>query len=207
MFRRNQKHKMRISSWRRFIRRQDGSISVEFAIIGPLFFGLIFSAFESGLMYVKIATVELAMDEVVRQVYTGAVTSSNLNRDQLIDLFCDEIDYLMACDSSNVTLQKITFSGYGSNTIDTAICRNSEDDPDEDDLPDYSLTGSGQIVFLRFCITTDVLVPGLKKLTFSGANFALQLPETADGRYGITASAVFRNEPFAGIPAGAGAGT
>ena len=182
-------------------------MSVEFAIIGPLFFGLIFSAFESGYMYVKIAVVELAMDEVVRQIYTGNAQTDGLSRNDLIELFCDEVDHIMECDTSNVTIQQQTFSGYGGNTINAAVCRNTEDTLDDDDLPAYALTGSGQIVFFRFCITTDVLVPSLKKLTFSGANFALQLPETADGRYASTASAIFRNEPYTGIAGGGGAGS
>ena len=177
-------------------RKQKGSISIEFALIAPLFFALIFSAFEAGLMYMKVALVEMNVSKVTRVIYTGQASEQGITSDKIIESFCDEVGILMKCDE-NVTLEVITLSTYKSKVPEKAKCHEGDLPPNiaRAAVPQRSSTAGGDIVFVRFCITTNLMVPALKKLTFDGVNVALRIPETEDGKYAITASTVIRNEP------------
>lgn len=177
-----------------FIGDRRAATVVEFAILSPLFFSIVFSAFEAGLMYLKIAMVDDAMEVVSRKVYTGQ-TQGGMTRGEMIDTFCGHVDVVMRCED-NVTLEIRTITDPESFDPGDAICLHKNEFKQEEELPAFEDTGSGDMVFTRICITTDILVPSLRHLTFTGINVGLQLPESADGQYALTTVAIFRNEPF-----------
>ena len=193
----------RRSLFLRYARGSRGSAAIEFSILAPIFFGTILSAFEIGLVFLKISMVEMAADDVAREIYTGQAADEAMTREDMIDAFCDRISATITCDG-NVTLLVEGLNDFSAASTEELRCVNTGEVPDPDDLPSYQQTGSGQIVYLRFCVTTPLVIPGLKNLTFQGANIALQLPETANGRYAIIASTVFRNEPFTVTQQGSG---
>ena len=176
---------------RRFGRNAAGSAIIEFAILAPLFFAIIFSGFEAGLMYLKIGIVEHGMGEVTRMIYTGR-GSGAVTRDDLIEKFCDSVSPVLACDD-NVTLEVRTLEKYSDFAETDATCHHTDDDIGD---PTYEISGGGDIVYVRFCVTTPLVVPGLKNMTFEMINIGLRLPESAPGRYSLTAASVIRNEPF-----------
>jgi Flp pilus assembly protein TadG len=180
---------------RRFFVSESGTSAIEFALLAPILFAAIFSAFEAGLMYTKISVMEIATEKVAREIYTGQAQENALTREDIIDKFCDEIDTVFTCDG-NITLQVERLNAFTADDISDLKCVNTGDEPDPDDLPAYEQTDGGEVVYVRFCITTPLVIPSLKAITFQGSNIALQLPEVADGRYAITSSLVFRNEPF-----------
>lgn len=174
-------------------RDKRGSAAVEFSILAPLFFGVMFSGFEAGLMYLKIGMVDHGMSEVSRMIYAG--NAKGLSQDDIIDAFCDAVDSVIKCDG-NVTLEIRKLSDYSNFDAGSATCVHTGEELKDEDKPAYSNTSGGEIVYIRMCVTTDLVIPGLKNLTFSMINVGLQIPETSDGKYRIASSTVFRNEPF-----------
>lgn len=187
---------------RRFGQNTEGASAIEFAMVAPLFLGFVMSAFELGILYTRIATVELTMTDVARQVYTGQAQTGGLDREQIIALMCDEIDNVINCkDESgdprgNVMVELLTLPAYSSSIGTAPTCTHVGEVLGEDELPTFSTAIGGDIVFMRFCITVDGILPGIREMTYFGANWVLDMPETADGKYGIVSSVVFRTEPF-----------
>jgi len=183
----------RLPGLRRFARNTLGSAVIEFAILAPLFFGVLFSGFEAGMMYLKIGMVDHGVSEISRQIYTGKAKGKS--SDEVLAIFCNSVDTVISCDG-NVTLEIRKLSGYSDFDPGAPTCVNTGEDLGEDDKPAYDRTYGGDIVYIRVCVSTNLLVPGLKNMTFSLINAALQLPESAPGKYELTASTVIRNEPY-----------
>lgn len=178
---------------RLFAGNRGGSAVIEFAILAPLFFAILFSGFEAGMMYLKIGMVDHGVSEISRQIYTGKAKGKT--SDEVLTIFCDSIHTVISCDG-NVTLEIRKLSGYDSFDPGAATCINTGETLADDDKPAYQKTSGGDIVYIRVCVNTSLLVPGLKNLTFYLVNAGLQLPESAPGKYELTASTVIRNEPF-----------
>ncbi len=180
---------------RKFLKDQRGTAAIEFAFVAPLIFAVILSGFESGLMFTKVQFVEMAIEDVTREIYTGQVLNQELTREDVIQRICYKIEVVQQC-NGNVTLQIERLNTYSLDNISERTCIHSGETLSNEDLPAYQTTNGGELVFLRVCITTDVVVDGLEWMTFYGTNLALRLPRTSEGKYAIFASAVFRNEPF-----------
>ncbi|MGV6802121.1 MAG: TadE/TadG family type IV pilus assembly protein [bacterium] len=193
--------KLRTGGWH-FLDNSTGASAIEFAIVAPLFFGLVFSAFEMGVVYMRIATIDLAMTDVARQIYTGQAQEGAMTRDEVIDALCDQIQTIVKCKRSdgsslgNVMVEVLTLPAYSSQVSSDPTCFHEGEDPGDEALPTFSDTIGGDIVYVRFCVTNDIIIPGLGDLTLKGGKFALDLPESASGKYAIVSSVVFRNEPF-----------
>ncbi|GGD14275.1 TadE/TadG family type IV pilus assembly protein [Aquisalinus flavus] len=180
-------------NYRLFASNRRGSAVIEFAILSPLFFAILFSGFEAGMMYLKIGMVDHGVSEISRQIYTGKAKGKSA--EDVIDIFCDSVHTVIGCDG-NVTLEIRKLSGYASFDPGAATCVNTGETLADDDKPTFASTAGGDIVYIRVCVNTSLLVPGLKNLTFYLVNAGLQLPESAPGKYELTASTVIRNEPF-----------
>ena len=74
-------------------RDRRGSAAVEFAIIAPVFFALIFAIIETAMVFFAGQVLETAVQTSGRSFYT----SQNLTETQLRTAFCDGIDVLMDC--------------------------------------------------------------------------------------------------------------
>ena len=187
--------KRRAARARRYIGCDSGATVVEFALVAPLLFATVLSAFEAGLMYMKVSMAEMAMDDVTRLLYTGQAQNNELTSSDIADLFCSEMRTVITCDG-NVTVQVEVLPGFDIENLEAPTCIHSGDGSTNDDLPNYSSSSGGDIIFVRFCVTTELVVPALSSLVFKGVNIGLRLPESADGKYAITASTLFRAEPF-----------
>jgi Flp pilus assembly protein TadG len=81
---------------RRFGRNRHGSAAVEFAIVAPIFFALIFAIIETAMVFLAGQVLETAVQTSGRSFYT----SQNLTETQLRTAFCSGIEALMDCTST-----------------------------------------------------------------------------------------------------------
>ncbi|NHK28053.1 pilus assembly protein [Parvularcula flava] len=190
---RHKRYSALFGSCRPFANNKRGTAVIEFAILAPLFFAILFSGFEAGMMYLKIGMVDHGVSEISRQIYTGKAKGKSA--EDVMDIFCDSVHTVIKCDG-NVTLEIRKLSGYSSFDPGAATCVNTGEDLKDEDKPAYANTAGGDIVYIRVCVNTSLLVPGLKNMTFYLTNVGLQLPESAPGKYELTSSTVIRNEPF-----------
>ena len=89
-----------IVALRRFGRDRRGSAAVEFAIVAPIFFALIFAIIETGLFFLGGQVLETAVQDTGRTFYTSqSVTEASLKK-----AFCTGVEPLMACDATKLCL-------------------------------------------------------------------------------------------------------
>ncbi|MEL6257873.1 MAG: TadE/TadG family type IV pilus assembly protein [Pseudomonadota bacterium] len=155
---------------------------METAIVAPVFFAMILGLIETGWMMTKVAMVESAVTEAARLIYTGQAPDKSSIEQQI----CDRAVLVSDC-ASNINIEILPVADFASRPTDGAECRDSGD-VDFEPSVSYQTGGGGEIVFLRVCVTTDILVPGL--------GLGLALPKNNRGRFEIVSTTAFMNEPF-----------
>ncbi len=88
----------------RFRRDEDGTVTTEFVIMFPLFIFLTLAGIEMGIIAVRQATLERAVDLTVRDIRLGTGTAPQ--HDDIKDLICDRAVMVPEC-KSNLRLEMI----------------------------------------------------------------------------------------------------
>lgn len=170
---------------RQFLRRPDGSATIEFVILFPLFMGIFLASFELGILQLRHTMLERGLDQAVRTVRlsSGAIPDHDTIRMQI----CDGTVLVPDC-VSNLKLEMIRLDPWSSfaalppaDCIDRAVpfapVRSWVDE------------GPNDIVLLRACILFDPFFPT------TGIGYRLTQDFDAGGAYALTAKNVFVVEP------------
>ena len=95
-----------IVALRRLGRDRRGSAAVEFAIVAPIFFALIFAIIETGLFFLAGQVLETAVQDTSRTFYTSqSVTEASLK-----DAYCKSVKTLMGCEPEKLCLDVRTYA-------------------------------------------------------------------------------------------------
>lgn len=168
----------------RFARGRDGSAAVEFAMIALPFLALIMGIIEISMIYLVSTTLENATADIARKVRTGELQTSGTtqNANTFVASICGELTWLSSCSSNlYVDVNKITsWSGYSTN----APIKNGQVDPTQ---LNFTMGGPGDIVMVRAFYKWTLFTPALDGMAAS----------LNGGSTLITATAAFRNEPYA----------
>ena len=165
---------------------EEGVTAVEFALVGPIMLGMIFSAIELGLLLTKIALLDNATGQISRTIYTGAASNGVVTQKQLVDEICYTISIIDDGCSENLAIELTPITDFHSIPNTGAACIDS-DEPIKPTV-NYDPGASNNIVYMRVCLTSQVYTPGI--------GFGLQLPKTGNGKIQIVSSLAFSNEPF-----------
>lgn len=171
---------------RRFPADARGAAALEFAIVGPVFIGLIMALFELGLMMFKISMIDLAVSEATKFIYTGAVQSGTPTQTEIGEFICGKAVVVNDCEN-NITVELTAVSSFNEPPEGDAPCVDSAN-PDLNPSVSYTTGGGSQIMYMRVCVTTGVMTPGL--------GLGLALKSTDTNRAQIVSSVAFMNEPF-----------
>jgi len=170
---------------RRFPRSRRGSAAVEFALVAPVFFALLFAIIETGIMFFASQVLETYTQEAARLILTGQAQNSTYN-DQADFLsnfqknVCNNPQILFKC--SNISIDVKNYSSFGSIVITNPI-NGGNFDPS---TLTYCPGNAGSIVVVRLFYQWPLFVTGL------GYNIA-----NLTGNLRLLAgTAVFQNEPF-----------
>ena len=173
--------------FRRFRCNRRGSAAVEFALVAPVFFALLFAIIETGIMFFASQALETITQNSARQVLTGqAQTNSSIKT--LSDFqaaICPPLPApqpaLFNC--ANLYVDVKSYSSFSSVVINSQIVNGSFDSS----TLAYSPGGPGDIVVMRFFYQWPLFVTGL------GYNIA----NLASGNQRLlVATAAFKNEPY-----------
>ena len=172
-------------------RGNSGSAAIEFALIAPTFFLLIFAILETGLVFFADMTLENAVQTTGRLIRTGQAQNQNLTQDQFRAALCDKVSFLLSCDSGSLLIDVRSFTNFGMAGYPQALDAQGNLNPD---LNSYQPGGSSQvngqnaIVLVRAFYKWPLLTP-LFGHYFSnmgdGSNLRL-----------ISSSVAFKNEPY-----------
>jgi Flp pilus assembly protein TadG len=82
---------------RRFSRNKRGSAAVEFALVAPLFFALLFAIIETALVFFAGQLLETGTQDAARAFLTSQVQNNGTSAVNFKQSICDKVSDLFAC--------------------------------------------------------------------------------------------------------------
>src|SRR4051812_16995439 len=166
---------------RRFRRNRPGSAGVEFALVAPVFFALLFAIIETAIVFFAGQVLETVTQDSARMILTGQAQNAGYSQSQFKTYVCGKINVLFDC-ANGIYVDVQSYSGFGGVSINDPI------DSGKNFLPpnNYSPGGPGDIVVVRLFYQWPLIVTGL------GYNIS----NLSGSKRLLTATAAFRNEPY-----------
>jgi Flp pilus assembly protein TadG len=175
---------------RRFRRNREGSAAIEFMLVAPLFFALLFAVIEIAIMFFAAQILETVAQQSARQILTGQAQSANMTQAQFKTYVCGQIPAILACNNIIVDVQN--YPAFSQITLNLPIDANGNFVNNSGYNPGGSSACTGNtgctnsIVVVRLYYAWQLFVTGLG-YNFSNMNGNQRL---------LMATAVFRDEPY-----------
>ena len=168
---------------RRALRREDGSSTLEFVIMLPLFLMIFMAATEAGVMLTRQAMLERALDVAIRDLRLG--TWVDPTADQLKDRICENSALIRNCGSSLLLeLQPVNTADWVL-PADPASCVDRQEDIQP--VTTFVPGAGNQLMLVRACTVIDPIFPTTA--------YGLRLPLDESGGYQLRSASTFVNEP------------
>jgi Flp pilus assembly protein TadG len=171
---------------RRFVRNRRGATAVEFALVAPMFFALVFAIIETALVFFASQILEIGTQETARLLYTNQAQGT-MSQSQFQQNLCSQVSVLLSC--SGVYVDVKAYSSF------TAITPANLADPIDASGNfistnfTYQMSNPGDTVVVRAFYQWPLFVTGL------GYNIANIGRGTSSSYKLLTATAAFRVEP------------
>jgi Flp pilus assembly protein TadG len=160
---------------RRFGRKKDGAVAIEFGLVVAPFLALVFAIIETAVVFFAGQALETAVADTSRLIMTGQAQTAGYTQQQFKDQVCAKIYGLFSC-ASGVSVDVKTYSSFSSVNLAKPVSNGNLNTSSFT----YSPGGPGDIVVVRLFYQ----YPGLNIGDMNG-NKRL-----------IVATAAFRNEPY-----------
>lgn len=178
--------RLKRSSAVRFTKNDDGVTAIEFAIIGPVFFMLLGSIMETGIMMFTEYVLQTSVQDAARLVRTGQAQEQQLTADDFKTEVCALAGILVDCDDVTVYMTAAANFAALEAAVPSAIeVGNSYGGPAGPS--DYSCGAPSQAVALIATYDWNFSVPFLKE-HFGNVD--------GDTKRRLAGMAMFQNEPF-----------
>jgi Flp pilus assembly protein TadG len=165
---------------RRFRRNRRASAAVEFALVAPVFFALLFAIIETAIFFFAGQVLETINQQSARMIMTGQAQTAAFTQTQFKTYVCGQIPALFTC--SNVYVDVQSYPAFSNVTLNSQIDGNNN----FVNNMQYNPGGPGQIVVVRLFYQWPLFVTGL------GYNIA----NLAGSKRLLAATAAFQNEPY-----------
>jgi hypothetical protein len=175
---------------RRIRRETKGAAGIEFAIIAPVFFMMLWAIFETGMVFFAGQTLTHGLQVTSRQIRTGEAASEGLSQSEYRQMVCDQVGYLLSCEADKLYIDVRAFSSFGG--VDFPAPLDPEGNFDDVNMDHFdigesgNISGGSSIVLVRAFYVWPLFTP-----VFS--QFFANMP--GDKRL-LSASVAFKNEPF-----------
>jgi hypothetical protein len=166
---------------RRFLADRTGVAALEFALVAPLFFALLFATLEMGWTMTKVMMLERSVERTIRDLRIGR--PAGFTHDYVKSLICGSSIVLADCGNLLVELIPMTLGGAFPSDNARCVDRGAKSQP----VVRFDPGKRSEMVFVRACYVTDPLTPGL--------GVGLNLNWNVDNGYFIVSHSVFLNEP------------
>jgi Flp pilus assembly protein TadG len=165
---------------RRFRRNRRGSAAVEFALVAPVFFALLFAIIETAFVFFAGQVLETITQNSARMIMTGQAQTAGYSQAQFQAYVCSQVPALFTC--GNIYVDVDSYSAFTNVTI------NSQIDGSNNFVNNmqYNPGGPGDIVVVRLFYQWPLIVTGL------GYNIS----NLSGSKRLLTATAAFQNEPY-----------
>jgi len=169
------------SMLRRFRRNRRGSAAVEFALVAPIFFGLLFAILELAMVFFASQVLETVTQDSARVIMTGQAQNASFTQAQFKNLVCSKIVAMFDC-VNGISIDVQSYSAFASINIADPIDASKNFVPPNNYLPG----GPGDVGVVRLFYQWPVFVTG----------FGFNLANVGTNRRLLTATAAFQNEPY-----------
>ncbi len=172
---------------REWSRREDGTATLDFVILVPVFVSLFVSSFEVSIFTIRQMMLDRALDLVVRDLRLG--TWTNVTSDTLKAQICERTIGLLPDCSNQLMIEMVPISSATWDTPDpnaTCVDRDAEVQP----AVAFNPGTENQMVIIRACSMVDPFFPG--------TGLALSLEANVGDGFPIIATSGFVNEPGTG---------
>jgi Flp pilus assembly protein TadG len=166
---------------RRFRRNRRGSAAVEFALVAPVFFALLFAIIETAIVFFAGQVLETVTQDSARMIMTGQAQTGGYTQGQFKDYVCGRINVLFDC-VNGIYVDVQSYPAFTNVSITDPINGSNNFIP----TMQYSPGGPGDIVVVRLFYQWPLFVTGL------GYNIA----NLSGSKRLLAATAAFRNEPY-----------
>lgn len=167
---------------RRLRRNERGSAAIEFAIIAPVFFFLMFVIAETALVFIAEQVMDNAVFESARLIRTGQVQDANMSKEDFKTEVCNRMSIFIDCTSANFYLDVKSYATFGEMSVSNPL----DESENFDDPGAFAFGTANDIVVVRAYYQWPT-----NKIFGS-----LSLKNLANGKRLIGSFAAFRNEPF-----------
>jgi hypothetical protein len=169
----------------RFLRRDRGSASLEFAIAVPVVMAMLFSSIDYGAVMLRQVFLDRAVDMAAREVRLGQITAGGFTAFR--DRICDRTLLLRNCRGTiAIEMRPIdTATWAGLNTPARCVNRQEEISPALDFTPG---AGRQELMLIRVCVAADPFI----RMT----GYVMGMSQNPDGIYNIVSRAAWVNEPM-----------
>ena len=170
--------------------------AVEFAIVSPIFFFLLFVIAETALVFIAEQVMDNAVFETARMIRTGQAQTGTWNTDpdapltaiteaQFKAAVCDRMSVFVDCDSSEFYLQVTKYDTFAQLALEAT--ESPVDDEGEFEEPGAFEPGLPNEI---------VVVRAYYQWPTSKIFWGLSLQDSANGKRVIGSFAAFCNEPY-----------
>lgn len=168
----------------RFRKSEDGTATIEFAILFPAFMVIFVSAFELGILMTRHALLERALDLTVRNIQLN--TSTPPTHDQVRTMICENSSIIPDCE----TRTKVELV-----MIDPRVTATIDPSPDCIDTAEpfkpvrqFRNGQQNQIMMIRVCSLFDPIFPT--------TGLGYQIPRESGNLYALVSTSAFVMEPL-----------
>jgi Flp pilus assembly protein TadG len=169
---------------RRFRRSRRGSTAVEFALVAPVFFALLFAILETGIMFFADQVLESVTQNAARTILTGQTQAAGYSEAQFMsNVICPTgslAAMLFNC-VTGISVDVQSYPAFSNITINSQVVGGSFVPP-----TNFNPGGPSQIVVVRLFYQWPLFVTG----------FGYNIANLSNGKRLLTATAAFQNEPY-----------
>ncbi len=173
--------------WRR---DESGSAAIEFAIVAPLFFFLMFVIAETALVFVAEQVLDNAVFETSRLIRTGQAQQGGMSAADFKNAVCDRISVFIDCTGSDFYLQVKHYKTFADMTVAKPV--DDEDKFKDPGTIDYGSANEIVVVRAYYQWPTNPIFG------------SLSLKNLSNGKRLIGSFAAFCNEPYQSTTGGCG---
>lgn len=176
--------------FRRFLKDETGTATIEFLFVFPIIFTIFTASFESSMYMARYAMLDRGVDIVVRQIRLGAF--ANMTHQLLKQKICESG---LMIDSKTTCMNRLRIWMQPVNTADfnmaappkTCVEKASEVNTTEPPANEFAYGTDNDIMLLRICFKEWPMFPTTA--------VSVKMPPEPDGSVAMIVTSVFVNEP------------
>jgi Flp pilus assembly protein TadG len=167
---------------RRFGRKQDGAVAIEFAIVALPFIWLLLIVFEAAAMLFTDIAIQNGLTDTARLIRTGQAQTQSMNATKFKQIMCANIASYIDCSKIRVDISKsatLPITGVNMMTVNDTTPQS------------YQVGGPSEWVMVQARYDWKLFIPGISQLSNYSNASGVKMRR-------LTAGALFRNEPYGG---------